>query len=104
VYLFLQLNLLKSRFFAVNKAFLIRCRNSCSEGDDDVGGISGAWRQDEDSTEDQNTEPQPSSTQVGHARNYLFESQIILCSVDACLDTLRGKRTRWTRKEHNSIK
>ncbi|GFG32951.1 hypothetical protein Cfor_05510, partial [Coptotermes formosanus] len=48
-------------------------RNSCSGGDDDVGGSNGAWRQDEDSTEDQSTERQPSPTQVGHVHGHLFE-------------------------------
>jgi hypothetical protein len=65
--------------------------------------MSGAWRQDEDSTEDQSAESQPSTTQVGLARGYLFESRIIMCSVDACPETLKGKRTEWKRKEYKSV-
>lgn len=56
----------------VNKDYLIRYRNSCGLDEDDLEGSSGAWRQDEDPTEDKAMEYQSSSIKVRYLYYYLL--------------------------------
>lgn len=77
----LKINLLERTKYTVSNDCFIHYRNSCSGGDDDAGGSSGAWRRDEDSTEDQGTECQPSSNKVGHLFCHMIWPEIIFGSI-----------------------
>lgn len=77
----------------VSKDYLIRYRNSCGLDEDDLESSSGAWRRDEDPTEDKEMEYQPSSIKVGYLYHYLPLSGIIFGQTEFCWDLYKKRQS-----------